>query len=97
MESGKLAVKKILENSRVRDALKHAIDLAKDAKRREGILSVRASRATSKPEQEATRIELEKELKLLAAIEKGIINPSVRMIAAGAHIMSPREIPRENA
>ena len=93
VESGS-GCEKILENSRVRDALKHAIDLAK-MPREEGILSVRASRATSKPEQEATRIELEKELKLLAAIEKGIINPSVRMIAAGAHIMSPREIPEK--
>ena len=97
LEGGKLARQEILQKQVVSDALQRGEKLAQeDAQRRKGILTVRIERAGSKPEQNFANDELEKELKLLAAIEKGIVSPSVRMIAAGAHVMSPREIPSEN-
>ena len=45
--------------------------------------------------REIAQQELDKEGVILDAIEKGITNPSVRMIAAAAFIQSPIEIPKD--
>ena len=96
-ESGQLAREKIIDKESIKEALVKAKQLSEeDARRRSGILSTRLERSEIETEQVYLGTELEKELAILEGIEFGIQQPVIRMIAAGAHIWSPIEIPKED-
>ena len=93
-DAGNLARERVLQKPEMEEIISEALRRIRlDTARRKEILVVRRDRAEESVKEIAQQ-ELDKELVILKAIQEGITNPSVRMIAAGAFVQSPMEIPK---
>jgi predicted transcriptional regulator len=84
----------LIEESMVGEKLAWALDRARgDAKRRLQILRLQIERTDDVVVEEVLETTREREIEILEAVDHGLEEPRVQMIAAGAYVLANQEIP----
>ena len=84
----------LIEESMVGEKLAWALDRARgDAKRRLQILRLQIERTDDVVVEEVLQTTREREIEILEAVDHGLEEPRVQMIAAGAYVLANQEIP----
>ncbi|SVD66058.1 uncharacterized protein METZ01_LOCUS418912, partial [marine metagenome] len=88
-----LLAEELTEESMVGERLAGALDRARgDAKRRLQILRLQIERTDDVVVEEVLKATREREIEILEAVEHGLEEPRVQMIAAGAYVLASEEI-----